>query len=173
MSSHDSKPFSYRDETRSDRLAERNALAALAQASYKELPPASATLGLSPGDVIMSEFWAGAWPHPEAYLVTTGPYRIEKVKGPCTCAQFTPAGQRSGPPSEPHFHLECTDVRPGFEKKKKGGSYLSGYMQRGYRWLSVWPGVDYYTREVSDQPLDELFLVERVKVKPGAQFSLF
>ncbi len=169
------KPFSLRDERPLvEKIPARDALAAKEQAAYKALPPASATLGLSPGDVIMSEFWAGGWPHCGAYLVTCGPYRIESVGKPCTCPEFNPAaGGRSGPPSESHFHLECTDIRPGFEGKKKGGSYLAGYVQRGHRWLSVWPGKDYYTGTLNDCPLSELFLVERAVVKPGTQLTLF
>jgi len=135
---------------------------------------------LIPGDIIISKFWCG-WGYPGAYEVTCGPYRIEKVTGPCTCAPYNLNYNRCCHlPSEPHYHLECTDIRPlpSFQGKKKGGSYLNGYLERDGRFVSAHDSIDPYTIEPhTGRPIDELFVVERVlRPKPRLvfkQLSLF
>jgi hypothetical protein len=132
--------------------------------------------GLNVGDVILSKFWCG-WGYKGAYQVTTGPFRIESITGPCTCAPYNTNWDKCCHlPSEPHFHLECTDIRPlpSFQNKKKGGSYLSGYAERDGRFVGVHTSFHPYSIEPhTDRPVDELFIVERAARPATSQLSLF
>lgn len=63
----------------------------------------------------------------------TGPYIIETVDGPCTCAEYLRHIDGDDSPSEPHFHLTCR-LAPG--AIGGGGNYwLNGYRLDG---TSVW-----------------------------------
>jgi hypothetical protein len=136
--------------------------------------------GLYPGDIIISKFWVG-WGYKGAYQTQTGPYRIETISGPCTCAPPNPRwNQYCILPVQPHYHMEVTDVRPdiSFNRKKdgsfkKGGCYLNHHYEREdgrFVGLDTW---DYLNDKPTDRPLDEIFLVERPALKPGTQFDLF
>jgi hypothetical protein len=117
--------------------------------------------GLHVGDVVLSKFWAG-WGFDGAYEVTCGPYRIESITGPCTCAPYNTAWNMCCHlPSEPHYHLACTDIRPGIESKK-GSCTLNGYAEKEGRFIGVHAHFHPYTHEPhTDHPDDELFVVER------------
>jgi hypothetical protein len=58
----------------------------------------------------------------------TGPYRVEKMDGPCTCS---PWGESKAGESEAHYHLELRKV----DDRKAGLFGLNGYRLDG---TNVW-----------------------------------
>lgn len=70
-----------------------------------------------------------------AYVRTsygTGPYLIEEIDGPCTCASFHRHLAGDERPSLPHFHLTVREIT-----RHKSVAWLGGYTLNG---KSVWCG---------------------------------
>ena len=70
-----------------------------------------------------------------AYVRTsygTGPYLIEEIEGPCTCASFQRHLAGDERPSPSHFHLIVRE-----ERRRKERAWLNGYTLDG---RSVWSG---------------------------------
>lgn len=68
----------------------------------------------------------------------TGPFKIKKVYGPCTCPKYL-----ESTPSEPHYHLTCSG------RGSKGDFYLNGYRDNA---TSVW-SQDYLIFPFRSQPI--------------------
>lgn len=56
----------------------------------------------------------------------TGPYKIDTISGPCSCAEFT-----RDTPSDPHYHATCKSIDEG----QAGTYHLGGYRLDG---TSTW-----------------------------------
>lgn len=66
----------------------------------------------------------------------TGPYRITRIDGPCTCADYVAHIDGNDTPSEPHFHLTCVWAgAPRRGRDERGNYWLNGYRADG---TSVW-----------------------------------
>lgn len=76
----------------------------------------------------------------------SGPYRINKVQGPCTCPEYLESINVKNPkPSEPHYHLTCSRRE---SSKSNGDFYLNGYRNDG---TNVW-SQDYLIFPFRSQP---------------------
>lgn len=55
----------------------------------------------------------------------TGPYKITKMHGPCTCPTYVDSiNMENPPPTREHYHLTCRIVG----EEKRGDDYYLGYL---------------------------------------------
>lgn len=60
----------------------------------------------------------------------TGPYRIPKMHGPCTCPTYVDSiNMDNPPPTREHFHMTCRRVG----EEKRGDDYYLSHLDRNGR----------------------------------------